>query len=435
MGNYLSFNRNIKQEGLIFNLNTFNQTSAVIGIDYNSSKEDIIIPRNINFNTQDFIVKSIEKYAFKDCQTIKTIQLPPDSELHTIEFQAFKNSSLEEIKIPQHVAKICEEAFFNCKQLKKVEFAENSELEVIEKGAFSFTAIDSIRVPKKVTQIGRSAFYSCHYLRNVEYEEDSRLKIIENEVFYDTKIEKITIPSQVKRICTNSFAVCVHLQCVECALHSELETIEGSAFIFSSIERISIPSSVKELQDGWCSETLKLRKISVFENGQKNISYFDDKYIVGKSDNKSDEYDVLIFARRNIIYAKIPPFIKKIGPFAFDCSCVIYVTIPNQVVEICCHAFNMCRKLKRVDFLDDPQLQTIGRYAFNLSGLESFIVPPHVNQIYEYAFNNCKRLQIIDNGDNYHVNIDRIEIKESKNANVMTHANKKEIKMYFDDFL
>lgn len=57
---------------------------------------------------------------------------------------------------------------------------------------------------------------------------------------------------------------------------------------------------------------------NVFPTNKENISFYNDSFIIGKSDIKSDNFDILYFARRDIENAIIPPFIKIIAPFAFS---------------------------------------------------------------------------------------------------------------------
>ena len=46
----------------------------------------------------------------------------------------------------------------------------------------------------------------------------------------------------------------------------------------------------------------------------------DGKFLLGKSDSSNDEFDNLLFVRRDIEEFSIPSNIKIISPFAFDLS-------------------------------------------------------------------------------------------------------------------
>ena len=47
------------------------------------------------------------------------------------------------------------------------------------------------------------------------------------------------------------------------------------------------------------------------------VVYYDNNFILGKSNQKSEIFDILVFARRDIVNAIIPSFIKQIGPYSF----------------------------------------------------------------------------------------------------------------------
>lgn len=68
-----------------------------------------------------------------------------------------------------------------------------------------------------------------------------------------------------------------------------------------------------------------------------------EKLMVGKSDISKDEFDVIIFADRDIQTVKIPSYIKQISGGAF-CG---------------------CEKLKVIEIPPDSKLQIIGEYAFH----------------------------------------------------------------------
>ena len=65
----------------------------------------------------------------------------------------------------------------------------------------------------------------------------------------------------------------------------------------------------------------------------KNYSSIGNDFIVSKTDINNNIYDFLIFARCDIINARVPPFIKVIGSYAFEyCDQLKYVEIPSNSV-------------------------------------------------------------------------------------------------------
>lgn len=54
----------------------------------------------------------------------------------------------------------------------------------------------------------------------------------------------------------------------------------------------------------------------------KNYKYLDEKHeiILGKSNKSKEDFDVIVFASRNIQEAIIPSYIKRINSYAFQNS-------------------------------------------------------------------------------------------------------------------
>lgn len=84
---------------------------------------------------------------------------------------------------------------------------------------------------------------------------------------------------------------------------------------------------------------------------------------------------------------KIPPNIRYISSYSF-----FFSTITNIIIE----SFSLCKKLRRIEFAEDSQLQIIEEDAFAHSQIASICIPKHVTQIKENAFYECYNLQIIE---------------------------------------
>lgn len=271
------------------------------------------------------------------------------------------------------VTKIIENAFKYSKDVKSIQFPLDSELECIERRSFFACSLESIIIPPKVTEIPESCFYLCKNLKKIEFSEDSKLTMIDKLAFY---------------------------QC--------------------PIESLSIPATVTDLKKGWCNGTLDLTTIKIHPKNQ-NFIYFDGKFILGKTDEKSDIFDELVFARRNIEDALIPSSIEQIADFAFNnCkklkkvefennsklkiigkssflfSSIEKVLIPSHVKQISESAFSFCNFLKKVEFAENSELQIIGENAFSQSQIKKILIPKFVTKILSYAFYYCKKLVKIE---------------------------------------
>ena len=215
------------------------------------------------------------------------------------------------------------------------------------------------------------------------------ITIIESYAFSQSLVENISIPNSVTKICDKAFKWCKKLKEISVSPGSKLHSIETNAFANSSIECLSIPSSIVELKEGWRSEAYDLKKMTIVENEVQNVASLDNKLIIGKSDTKSDIFDILYFANRNFKTITIPPKIKIIESYAFYCSLIERICIPPHVTTICKSAFGNCKKLRIVDISDDSELKIIEGEAFCNTLIKSFYVPSGVTHIDETIFVFC----------------------------------------------
>lgn len=286
------------ENGLLFVLNEKDLTAGL----FNNSKinGDVLIPKTITYESQKYSITDIFERAFQFSKNIKSIQFSEQSEIRTIGKNAFFASTLSKIKIPKNVKCIEERAFSFCKQLKSIEFFENSELNSIGSHSFSSSSVECISLPSNLIEVGERAFSECFNLETVNFSMNSKLSSIGKQAFSYTSIKNVSIPCHVKEIGEYSFAHNNKLKEVEFAKESELVSISEYAFCSSSIEKLIIPSSIVEFKEGWCCKTANLNNITIIPNKEKNLIYYEDKFILGKSDLKSDIYDILYFSRRDI---------------------------------------------------------------------------------------------------------------------------------------
>ena len=168
-------------------------------------------------------------------------------------------------------------------------------MQIIEKNAFAGTKINKIRIPYHTKIISENAFHSCENLEIVEFPINSELRYIGKFAFNNTKIKKISIPFHVLEIFENAFNSCENLEYIEIPENSELQSIGKYAFNETKIEKIYIPSKLVNLETGWWFGAYYLRKILISPLN-KNFEFKNDQFFLGKTNPKSDNFDVLLFA-------------------------------------------------------------------------------------------------------------------------------------------
>lgn len=189
-----------------------------------------------------------------------------------------------------------------------------------------------------------------------------------------------------------SFDNCSYLKTIEIQADSKLIKIGRNAFSYSLISSIYFPDNLTELEDEWHIGTnLKTIEISPLN---KNFIYNDNKFLLRKSDPKSNKFDFLVYARRDIQEAIIPQSVSIILSNAFDeCTQLEKVSIQSNVNSIGHYAFYNCNNLKTVEFAKNSKLRYIGKHAFCSTGLINISIPHNVLIIDDFAFGNCQCLE------------------------------------------
>jgi len=244
---------------------------------------------------------------------------------------AFENSTLISITIPDSVSSIGDYAFSNC------------------------TGLTSITIPDSVTSIGDYVFSNCSNLTNITI-GDSVTSIGEN-AFDNTNLQYSSVGG-IRYLFSDSYAFLIDGTAGSGSLvipsdvdGKPVRHIGGSAFRSAiSLTNITIPDSVSSI-GGYAFEGCA---------GLRSIM--------------------------------IPDSVTSIGDYAFSgCSNLTNITIGDSVTSIGDYAFDGCAYLTSITIGDS--VTSIGDYAFsNCSGLRSIMIPDSVTSMGSYAFSGCSNL-------------------------------------------
>lgn len=414
----------VNENGLRFSLNIKHKFAGLIDCDIKSG--DLVIPKLIKYKSREYPVRIIFANAFKNSKNINTIRFENDIQIYTIVANAFQNSKIKTLFIPSNILELKDGWLNGISELKEIIVMKNKEeniinyddkfilsksdskkdiydilhyskcdiknitippfVKVINSNAFAGSIIESITISPHLTCISKKAFYLCKNLKKIEIPKNSELKKIDMYAFSYSNIDSISLPCHLTQICEGSFQYCKNLKTVEIEKNSELQMIGKNAFFYSSLEKLSIPSSIKELKKGWCNSVKSLNEIHVIKHNIENIIKNEDNLILGKSNAKSDKYDVLLFSPRNTKTIIIPSFISVISSYSIELNLIEKIQIPSHVTEICEYAFYHCYKLKEIVIQSDSELKVIGRLAFCFTNIKCLSIPNHLTNIGDNAF-------------------------------------------------
>lgn len=254
--------------------------------------------------------------------------------------------------------------------------------------AFMQSSLISVDIPEGITNIGFSAFSGCGNLASVTIPEG--VVNIDGYAFENCiSLTSVVIPASVIRIGYRAFFNCSNLVSVD--IPSSVISIGAFGGATEDGFTYSIEGD-KAVIDGYTgSETditipTEINGIPVKGIGEDPFGYYDFGSIIlnrGSSDS---------FAASHLTSVVIPEGVTGIGNYTFDrCSSLTTVNIPEGVTNIGWFAFSHCSSLTSVTIPNS--VTSIGNNAFyDCDSLESVIIGGGVTYIGDNTFSYNDKL-------------------------------------------
>lgn len=247
----------------------------------------------------------------------------------------------------------------------------------------------------------------------------------------------VLIPSYVehkskkyKIISIESKAIKDTIRNLKFAEDSHVQIFNESSFQFAVIENLEIPKSLTTIEDG-CFFQSRIHNIIVSPEN-KFFTYIDNKYLLGKSQENLDQFDILLYARSDLTEAVIPPYIKILKKNSFGSSLESLILSEDSEVEIIEYGvlnyqikeFNIPKKLQKIGYfifqttrnlvnievspenenfkyIDDKFLltktnvysDTFDELRFCRRDVVEAIIPNYIVILYDHAFSNCFKMK------------------------------------------
>lgn len=303
-------------------------------------------------------IKVISRDAFRN-STISKVVFAPDSTLQRIESNAFRDCNLlKSFDLPKSVTEIYDHAFFNS-ALSTINIPDESNLNTISNYAFAYSKLSNVVLPQSLTLIGYGAFRDCKLLQSVEFNSDE-LKL-QNEAFYNTGLIEVNIPNGIYYIGDYAFTGIPNLIRFNVSLDNEYFSSDEYGVLYNKNQTILLSVPATRTEDYNIPNTIEIINTSAFENSNiENITFEEGSNI------------------------------SNISNRAFFGSKIKRIVIPNHITLIDVFAFAYCQNLECVIFEEGSVLYKINEGAFyGCTKLEEFYLPKTCLEIDTYAFYGC----------------------------------------------
>ena len=352
----------------------------------------------------EFEKMSNGKYVIKKLKNNSELIIVVPNCVQMIESNAFENSSIIDITLPEGLIKIGTRAFANCKDLEKINMP--STLRIVEDEAFldcvqlNIEECNGVRYGKDAL-IGTLTHIKKENERKRKEEEDR--KRAEKEKQEKERIEaekrKYTAGLKFKKV-DEGYAVTGYsgkeVDFLIPEIYQDLPVVQISSRVFdNAIKSITIPKTVKYIAQDFAGPCSKFDMYYMGDlKGWLDISFceHETRVLIWESGHEANLY----FKNELVTEIIIPDSITEIHYYAFtNCSSLTSIVIPDSVKTIGKNAFQYCNSLANI--VIPNSVTSIGNYAFqHCTSLRSIRLSKSVTDIGGDAFSDCYFLAKIE---------------------------------------
>ena len=329
--------------------------------------------------------EEIEDSAFLNCTALKVINLENITEIGECAFQGCKliGINLKKVKTIERYA------FKDCSSLSFVDLLENSKAEELKKIIQEQTENKEIKfngtkepVKKKTKEILAGVY-------NVKTEED--LKKIKNLKKED--IVNVNIGDGIQKISDELFAGFSKLQTVQ--LGKNCKKIGNSAFFNCTALKVINLENVTEIGDNAFSKCEALQNVDLGKVTKMHRYAFSgcESSLTEVKLKNTPNIEGCVFLNCKELQNVDLGEATSIGDYAFDGCKNLKKVISTSVKTIGNHAFDGCADLEDIDL---SKVTTIGNYTFYKCVLLNKINLENVTSIDDNAFSGCSSLSEIN---------------------------------------
>lgn len=241
--------------GIYYHLDDETHLGTVMGCNVSGS---ITIPATVKYQNETYQIESIAPHAFEDKKLVTQVNIQQGS-LTTIGDQAFSNSGITAITLPQSLTTIGSSVFYGADKLKSIVIPDG----VTSIGDRAFTgcnSLEQIQLPAGINTIREFMFSGCNSLKSLDIPEG----VTTIETFAITNCAGLTsvkLPSTLQRLEYASISGNPGITCI--TLPRSLRFIGENSLAFLGVSSIIIPEGVTTIEDYAFAQNNYLRSASI----------------------------------------------------------------------------------------------------------------------------------------------------------------------------
>ena len=361
---------NVEIDGICYNLMSKGNIAEVTG--NHLSTADVVIPETVTYNDVNYSVTTIREKAFANC-SLNSIKIP--SSITKICSEAFSYGRVSSVKITDLAAwcNINFESYFYTNPLSKAShlFLNDEEIRdlvipdgiqtISEKAFYEFSGLTSVKIPSSVTSIGTESFFACSGLKTIEIGDSTSQEaatVIGLRAFNNRKnVDSVALGNNIVKIGKSAFSGCKGSRSF--VIPNSVKYIDGGAFAGWKMESIQLPENLNSIEIGCFSNCTNLKSIIIPDG----VSYLGESAFSNCT---------------NLTEVKLPSNLRTIDWCVFQyCTSLTSIELPDITETIYICAFDGCSNLKTV---------TLGKSVRNIQN-GAFANCPLLEEVYCKAKN------------------------------------------------
>ncbi len=350
---------------------------------------DVVIPSDFASGQNIFYVTGVAENAFANSQ-VTSVVLPNTVEV--IGDNAFTDcKSLVNVTLPKELKYYGDGLFKGCSAMTSLIWPAGYN--TVKPYQFAGTGITSLTLPENITSLGEGAFSDCASLATLNF--DAKIDELGEKAFYGAGLKNIQILQTVPPTAyANTFDADTYSSAV-LTVPAGYAATYGAAEGWSNFKTINEISLEVNVGDKFIVNGIRYQITSTEANTVKVTHYGEQTQSWNISPDNAAGYTGEIVIPSTVTYMGRTFDVNEFDDYAMYGASMTALTVPASIKTWNKYAAGASKSLVKLTL--EQGITEIGSYAFyDCSALETLPIPTSLRTVREHAFDYCKSLKTFD---------------------------------------